>query len=64
MDMDYFNFENTYKALTRCLESGPASEKERKYARKIFETIIDTLINEEVIEGYDKEELDYFIKVL
>lgn len=64
MNMDYCKFENTYKDLMQCLESSPASERERKYARKIFETIINTLIDEEVIEEYDKEVLDYLIKVL
>lgn len=65
MNMDYCKFENTYKDLMQCLEVGePVDDIERKYAGKMFKAVLDTLINEGVIEGYDKEELEYFINAL
>lgn len=63
MNMDYCKFENTYKDLMQCLEGYPTSESEKKYAKKIFKTMINVLIEEGIIEvsTYDEEELDYYI---
>ena len=66
INMTYCRFENTFKAWLECkevlYENELSNSDEKQYAKKLLNSILQTALDEEIIEGFDMEALNYFIE--
>ena len=62
MNMSYCRFENTYNDVKDCMcaidDGGGLSEREARYAKRLFKEVLSFLYDNGFIEEYTRENAD------
>ena len=62
MNMSYCRFENTYNDVKDCMfaidEGAELSERESRYAKRLFKDVLSFLYDNGIIEEYTRENAD------